>query len=144
MDADGRHDPVFIDLLLSQLSSADVIVGSRFLGGNSYVMSPIRRIGCYLLSFAGRLAGIKITDPTSGFQALSSKALAIAIEDQYPLHYPDVDVLMLMARNRLRIMEVPVQMHPIIDRKGMHAGFQVLYYGIKMFLSILVMKLRKA
>lgn len=144
MDSDGQHDPAYIEVLLTKLEAADVVVGSRFLSGQPYRMSAIRRLGCYLLSFAGRLAGIKISDPTSGFQGLRRNALMVAVEDHYPVDYPDIDVLMLMAHSRLRVIEVPVQMYPIEDRKGMHAGFQVLYYGLKMFLSILVMKLRKA
>lgn len=144
MDADGQHDPAFLTPLLEGLSSADLVVGSRFLGGRVYKMSRTRRLGCYLLSIAGGIAaGMRITDPTSGFQALSRKALHIAVEDQYPLDYPDIDVLILMSRHHMRVVEVPVQMHPVIDRKGMHAGLQVLYYGMKMFLSILVMSLRK-
>jgi glycosyltransferase involved in cell wall biosynthesis len=144
MDADGQHDPAFLPALLKELSSADLVVGSRFLGNRSYPMPRFRRLGCHLLCLAGGLAtGLKITDPTSGFQALGKKALQIAVEDQYPLDYPDIDVLILMARKRLRVVEVPVEMRAIADRKGMHTGIQVLYYGIKMFLSVLVMSLRK-
>lgn len=144
MDADGQHDPAFLGPMLAALDSADLVVGSRFLAGGSYPMSRTRRLGCYLLSFAGSVAaGMRITDPTSGFQALSKKALVIAVEDQYPLDYPDIDVLILMARNRLKVVELPVEMKAVVDKKGMHAGLQVLYYGIKMFLSILVMSLRK-
>jgi glycosyltransferase involved in cell wall biosynthesis len=145
MDSDGQHNPDFLSPLIEALSSADLAVGSRFLGGRLYPMSRTRRLGCYLLSFAGSMAaGMRITDPTSGFQALSRKALMVAVQDQYPLDYPDIDVLILMARNRLRIVELPVEMLAVADRKGMHAGLQVLYYGMKMFLSILVMSLRKA
>jgi glycosyltransferase involved in cell wall biosynthesis len=145
MDADGQHDPVFLSTLISALDHADVVVGSRFLEQSGYRMSRVRRLGCHLLSIAGSMAtGMRITDPTSGFQALNRNALAIAVEDQYPLDYPDIDVLILMARRHLRVVEVPVQMRSVADRKGMHSGLQVLYYGIKMFLSVLVMSLRKA
>lgn len=145
MDADGQHDPSYLPALVGGLASADLVVGSRFLGGSSYRMAPIRRLGCHLLSFAGgAVMGQRITDPTSGFQALSKKALIIAVEDLYPLDYPDIDVLILMVRRHLRVVEIPVEMRTVKDRKGMHSGIQVLYYGIKMFLSVLVMSLRKA
>jgi hypothetical protein len=60
------------------------------------------------------------------------------------MDYPDVDVLILMHRFRLKVVEIPVIMHPAGGKAGMHEGLQVLYYGIKMLLSTFVMMLRKA
>jgi hypothetical protein len=145
MDADGQHDPKSIANLLEHLNDADVVVGSRFLEQTSYPMSPLRRLGCRLLSCIGQtLVGIRITDPTSGFQALSRKALGIAIQDYYPMDYPDLDVLILMHRFQLKVAEIPVKMYPAADKTGMHEGLQVWYYAFKMILSILVMILRKS
>jgi glycosyltransferase involved in cell wall biosynthesis len=145
MDADGQHDPKSISDLLAHLKDADVVVGSRFLEKNSYSMSFVRRSGCRVLSFLGRwLAGMQITDPTSGFQALSRKALGIAIQDYYPMDYPDLDVLILLHRFQLKVVEIPVKMYPAAGKTGMHEGLQVWYYALKMFLSILVMMLRKS
>lgn len=145
MDGDGQHDPVSIRDLLDALNSADVVVGSRFLNVEKrYSMSHTRRLGCHMLSWLARvLIGVRITDPTSGFQALSRKALELAVRDYYPLDYPDVDVLILMHRFRLKVTEIPVIMHPAMEKTGMHEGLQVLYYGLKMFLSTLVMMMRK-
>ena len=146
LDGDGQHDPASIGLLLASLQTADLVVGSRFLSEEDrYPMLISRRIGCYFLSFLAKiLTGMTITDPTSGFQALNRKALAVAVEDHYPLDYPDVDVLILMHRYRLRVNEVAVHMQPSRAKTGMHEGLQVWYYGVKMLLSIVIMMLRKA
>jgi glycosyltransferase involved in cell wall biosynthesis len=145
MDADGQHDPQSIANLLKNLNDADVVIGSRFLAQNTYPMSFVRRQGCRLLSRIGQtLVGIRITDPTSGFQALSRKALEIAIQDYYPMDYPDLDVLILLHRFQLKVVEIPVKMYPAAGKTGMHEGLQVWYYAFKMILSILVMMLRKS
>jgi glycosyltransferase involved in cell wall biosynthesis len=144
LDADGQHDPASIQVLLENIHSADVVVGSRFLRASAYRMPLLRRLGCRFLSFIGyRLTGMKITDPTSGFQALNRKALGIAIQDYYPMDYPDLDVLILMHRFRLKVVEVPVNMQLSRDKTGMHDGLQVWYYAFKMILSIFVMMLRR-
>jgi glycosyltransferase involved in cell wall biosynthesis len=146
MDADGQHDPSSIGDLIKHLGDCDLVVGSRFLAGaNRYRMSAVRRFGCVMLSWcAWLLTGMKITDPTSGFQALSRRALDVAVQDLFPLDYPDVDVLILMHRYSLRVKEIPVTMHSGDKEQGMHAGLQVWYYGLKMLLSMLVMRLRRA
>jgi glycosyltransferase involved in cell wall biosynthesis len=144
LDADGQHDPAFIQKLIDHLQHADLVVGSRFLVATyAYRMPWIRRVGCYALSVLARMSsGIRITDPTSGFQALNLKALQLATQDHYPMDYPDIDVLMLMHRFHLKVSEIPVQMHPA-DDTNMHAGIQVWYYGIKMLLSMIVMMMRR-
>ncbi len=145
LDADGQHDPASIQDLLAQMQNADVVVGSRFLGSSDYRMSSVRRFGCRLLSFLGKwLTGMEITDPTSGLQALNRNALGIAVQDHYPMDYPDLDVLILMHRFRLKVVEIPVRMAQSPDKTGMHEGLQVWYYAFKMILSIFVMMLRKA
>jgi glycosyltransferase involved in cell wall biosynthesis len=145
LDADGQHDPASIRDLIEQMEFADLVVGSRFLNENKYKMPRVRRFGCHFLSFLGeRLTGMRVTDPTSGFQGLNRKALGIAIQDYYPLDYPDLDVLILMNRFRLKVVEIPVNMLPSEGKTGMHVGLQVWYYAFKMILSILVMMLRKA
>jgi len=144
MDADGQHEPRSVAALIENIQHADVVVGSRFLTHNDYKMAGFRRLGCKLLTVIGQfLTGMRISDPTSGFQALNRKALEIAIQDFYPLDYPDLDVLILMHRFRLKVREIPVTMYASPGKTGMHEGLQVWYYAIKMILSIFVTMLRK-
>ena len=146
MDADGQHDPACIQDLLSAVknSDADVIIGSRFLGKNTYRTSIARRIGMFIF---GRLASLfcqqRVSDPTSGFQAVKGKAIDFVASDHYPPDYPDADFLIMLNRCGFKTREIPTKMHPSKIKKSMHGGPQSIYYVFKMFLSIFVTLLRK-
>ncbi len=147
MDADGQHDPDSIGDLLEEVKreNADVVIGSRFLGGNSeYRTSGVRRIGMSLFSkIASILTGQPVTDPTSGYQALNRDAIRFYASPYYPADYPDADVLIMLHRAGLRIREIPVRMHPRIQGQSMHSGLKPVYYIFKMFLSMFVTLLRR-
>jgi glycosyltransferase involved in cell wall biosynthesis len=146
MDADGQHDPTSIqDLLRAVINSdADVIIGSRFLGQDTYRISIARRIGMFVF---GKLASLfcqqRVSDPTSGFQAIKGKAIDLIASDHYPPDYPDADFLIMLNRYGFKTREIPVKMHPSKINKSMHDGSQSIYYVFKMFLSIFVTLLRK-
>ncbi len=144
LDADGQHDPASIPGLLAALAHADVVVGSRFLGGDSYRPPLARRIGMWLFAKAATaLAGQRITDPTSGFQAISREALRFYAHERYPPDYPDADVLAMVARAGLRLAEVPVRMLPSPEGKSMHAGIvKPIYYVFRMSLALGLVPLR--
>jgi hypothetical protein len=86
----------------------------------------------------------KVTDPTSGFQVLKSRAIELIASDEYPPDYPDADFIILMNRNGFKIKEVSVTMHASPDKESMHHGHKTVYYVFKMFLSIFVTLLRKS
>ena len=146
MDADGQHDAACIqDLLCSVYSSdVDVVIGSRFLGQNTYRTTIPRRIGMFIF---GKLASLfckeRVSDPTSGFQAVKGKAINFIASDYYPPDYPDADFLIMLSQCGFKIREIPVKMHPSKVKKSMHGGPQSIYYVFKMFLSIFVTLLRK-
>lgn len=144
LDADGQHDPASIPALIAGLDRADVVVGSRFLEPGSYRPPPARRAGMWLFGkVASVLAGQRITDPTSGFQAISRDALRFYAHERYPADYPDADVLAMVARSGLRLLEVPVRMLPSPPGKSMHAGVvKPLYYVFRMSLALGLVPLR--
>ncbi|MGA1592858.1 MAG: glycosyltransferase family 2 protein, partial [Candidatus Nanopelagicales bacterium] len=111
-DADLQHKPEYISELVSSLNDADVVVGSRFAGGNIYRVSFLRKIAMNILRFAvSRHSGEKLTDVTSGFRAAGDKAIQIFAED-YPAEYlaDTVESLILAADRNLKIKEIPVVM----------------------------------
>ncbi len=139
MDGDGQHDPRYLPILLKGVEegTTDVIIGSRFLGEGEYRSPWLRRIGIRLFGIiASRLCGQKITDPTSGYQALNRQAVEFCARDSFPRDYPDADVLVMLHRAGLRIQEVPVCMTHNSRGRSMHNGLKPLYYIYKMFLSI--------
>jgi glycosyltransferase involved in cell wall biosynthesis len=146
MDADGQHIARYIGPLMEAVvtGGADVAIGSRFLGESGYVM-PLRK-KVFVRIFRGIISlvtGKAITDPTSGFQALGERAVRLYSSDVYPVDFPDADVLIMLHRMGLSFVEVPVEMRPSPRKKTMHGGLLSLYYVFKMFLSILVVLLRR-
>ena len=146
LDADGLHDPAWIPRLLEALHSADVVVGSRFLDGSASYRPPLsRRIGMWIFgTVASVISGKRITDPTSGFQAISRDALRFYAHERYPVDYPDADVLAMVVKAGLRLAEVPVRMLAApSDAKSMHAGLvKQLYYVFRMSLALALVPLR--
>jgi glycosyltransferase involved in cell wall biosynthesis len=146
MDADGQHVARFIMPLLEAVSSgeADLAVGSRFMSNAGYAMPFMKRIGVALFSrIVSLVTGKSISDPTSGFQALNEKAVRLFASDAYPVDFPDADMLIMLHREGLGFVEVPVEMRPSPKRKTIHSGLLSVYYVFKMLLSIFVVMLRK-
>jgi glycosyltransferase involved in cell wall biosynthesis len=146
MDADGQHDPSSIAGLLAGLDDgADVVVGSRYrVPDLSPHTSWLRRAGSVLLSWlVTKWTGTKITDPTSGFQAMSDRALEALVHDSFPEDYPDADVLIELSRAGLSLREIPVTMHQRAGGISMHRGTRAAYYGYKMMLSLSLLPIRR-
>lgn len=145
MDGDGQHDPRYIKELLREIEggSVDVVIGSRFISGVKYKAPLNRKVGMFLFS---RLVSLiirkKITDSTSGFQALNNRAFRFLTNDIYPSDFPDADVIIMLHRAGFRIKEVPLVMYRKHGSKSMHSGLKPIYYVFKMVLSIFVTLLR--
>ena len=146
MDADGQHDPSYITALMNAVKrgDVDVAIGSRFLGEGEYRPTVVKKIGMiFFRMLASMLTRQKVTDPTSGFQALNRRAMQFYASDAYPVDFPDADVLIMLHRNGMRFKEVPVKMHQSPKKKSMHSGLVPTYYLFKMILSIFVTLLRE-
>jgi hypothetical protein len=82
---------------------------------------------------------MRITDPTSGYQALSGRLVRFHVAgNHFPQDYPDADMLILAGRAGFRICETPVTMFEKRGGSTMHGGLRPLYYVTKMSLSILL------
>lgn len=141
MDADGQHPPAEARRLLDRIRRGDVdlVVGSRFLGRGDYRMPVLRRVGRRLFSWiTSGMLGRRVSDPTSGFQALNERTLRFYRQDFYPYDYPDADILLRANYHGLRFDEVAVEMLPGVPGKSMHRGLRPLYYVYKLLLSILL------
>jgi glycosyltransferase involved in cell wall biosynthesis len=143
LDGDGQHDPRSIGALLDALEDADVVRGSRFMGAAHYRIPIARRIGMVLFgSLAGFFTGERVTDVTSGFQAMNARAVRFLAEN-YPTDYPDADTVILIKRAGLRSREVPAEMRERLSGAPMVSPLRSFYYVFKMCLSILVTLLRE-
>lgn len=146
IDGDAQHDPCYARNLIEVMDSeqADVVIGSRFIEG-TYRMGVLRKAGVRLFSSIATLyTGTNFTDPTSGFQLLTRKVFShFAKNDNYPLDYPDVNIIMALHKMRFKVREAPVRMREKHGGKSMHSGLRPIVYIARMFLSVLMVLLRK-
>lgn len=164
MDSDGQHRPQDLPRLLACVREGvcDLAIGSRFAhelegprsgdegddeandeGGEegearvrAYEMGRLRSIGRRTLCLFARLGGLRVSDPTSGLQAMNARTLELFASSLYPVDYPDVDVLLLAHRRGLRIREIAVEMRPSPRPSMLHSGWLPIYYAYRMMLSL--------
>jgi glycosyltransferase involved in cell wall biosynthesis len=145
LDGDGQHDPAELPKLLAVLDrdGADVVVGSRFVDGyGDQHGSRARRIGIvFFARLVSALTRQRVTDTTSGFQALNRRGIAIFAAD-YPHDYPEVEATVMVHKHRLRLVEVQVQMREREHGKSSITALQSVYYMFKVTLALLVGMLR--
>lgn len=112
LDADGQHDPDQIPALIAPIQSgtADVVVGSRFLGTRSRI--PRWRIfGQHALTLATNVAsGVPLTDSQSGYRALSRSALERLRFRRNGGFSIESEMQFLVRQHGLTLSEVPVTM----------------------------------
>ena len=141
VDGDGQHDPRQLGLVIEPvlLGEADIAVGSRFAAtGAGYRSSRTRRIGIRLLAWiVSRIVGQRVTDTTSGFQALNRAGIALFARD-YPHDYPEVEATVMVFRHQLRLREVPVSMRERGGGRSSITALRSIYYMAKVLLAIFV------
>lgn len=145
MDGDGQHPANQLPALMEPLldGSADLVIGSRHCeNSKTEATSWLRSLGHRILSLIiFLLTGLRLSDPTSGFQGLNRVALSLFASGVFPCDYPDSDVMLMACISGLRIREIPVQMRERVGGKSMHSGLRPLYYSIKMLLSMFIVLL---
>ena len=110
VDGDGQHNPRYIPELLKVVTSGyDMVIGSRFLNPSFRHYSLIRRKGVPFLSrLTNLLAGLTVTDVTSGFRVYRVKKLQELSRHQ-DRHWA-VEQTLEAARKGWRIKEISVEM----------------------------------
>lgn len=144
VDADGQHDPSYINQMISILkqNNYDVVSGSRFLNKSGYKSPWLRRLGIKILELINRVfIKQKITDCTSGFRAFNRRALEF-LAQYYPEDYPEPEVLIVLKKNKFRVIEIPVVMRNRLGGTSSIRGFKSLHYMIKVILAIIMESLK--
>ena len=101
-----------------------------------YRSSPARRIGIRVLArVVSWIAGRRLTDTTSGFQALNRRAIALYAAE-LPHDYPEVEGLVMAIRHGLRVAEVPVTMRERAHGSSSIGALASVYYMIKVLLAV--------
>ena len=138
VDGDGQHDASQLDRVLAPVlaGEADIAVGSRFAGAEGYRSSRSRRVGIRILAWVvSALVGQRVTDTTSGFQALNRNGIALFARD-YPHDYPEVEATVMVFKHELRLVEVPVTMREREHGRSSITALRSIYYMVKVLLAL--------
>ena len=145
VDGDGQHDPTELVKIFAPVTEglADIAVGSRFLAGDGFKSTPMRRLGISLFSrVLSSLTGERLTDPTSGFRAANKRIIRLFAEE-YPEDYPEVESLFLAHLAGLRIAERPVLMKARTGGRSSITPVRSAYYMIKVMMVLFIWIVRK-
>jgi glycosyltransferase involved in cell wall biosynthesis len=141
LDGDGQHDPAELPKLTEPVlrGEADIAVGSRFATSRDGYRPPLaRRAGIrFFAGLVSLLVRQRVTDTTSGFQALNRNGIRLFAAD-YPHDYPEVEATVMVIRHRLRLLEVPVLMREREHGSSSITALRSAYYALKVTLALLV------
>ena len=126
LDGDGQHPASEVATLVAPIvcGLADAVVGSRFGGQAGYQTPPgVRRMGQRMVAaWVSAASGVRVTDATSGFWAFGRRAIRLLAEE-HPPGYPEPELLLLLARSGLTVVEVPTRMQQrLAGRTSLSAG----------------------
>jgi glycosyltransferase involved in cell wall biosynthesis len=140
VDGDGQHDASELGRLLEPIVTgrADLVIGTRFAGEQSYRAPLTRRIGIGLFAVLVSLrVRQRMTDTTSGFRAVNRRGIRLFAAD-YPHDYPEVESVVTAARGDLRVCEVPVAMRQRGAGRSSITTVRSFYYVVKVLLALFV------
>lgn len=112
MDADFSHNPNDIPVFLSKVTSADLVLGSRYIDGVRVLDWPMNRL---LLSYSANvytriITGLPIHDATGGFKCFRIEALkAINLDKIRSNGYAfQIEMSYKVWKKGFRLVEVPI------------------------------------
>ncbi|HMA40093.1 MAG TPA: polyprenol monophosphomannose synthase [Gemmatimonadales bacterium] len=113
MDADFSHDPAHLPAFLKAVASADLVLGSRYLGGKVTVVNwPMGRLmlSYFANVYARWVTGLRIWDLTGGFKCFRSRVLqAIDLSRVRSNGYAfQIEMSVRAWRKGFKLAEVPI------------------------------------
>ncbi|WP_436926255.1 glycosyltransferase family 2 protein [Halosimplex amylolyticum] len=118
VDADGQHDPADAPMLVrtQQSSGADIVIGSRFVGGSQSGTPLYRRVGLAVINLIVGLSlrfgysSSRVHDTQSGFRAYDAEAIEMLAcrADLSDGMDASVDILFHAADEDCEFVEAPV------------------------------------
>ncbi|MDD4902549.1 MAG: glycosyltransferase family 2 protein [Patescibacteria group bacterium] len=135
-DADGQFSVDDIPEVLAPLfaGEAEAVLGSRFLGKESNMPPFKKKVIMPIARLVNRLLlGVKLTDPQSGFRAMTAAAWRkIPINQKGMAHASEI--LYKIVKNKIKIKEVPIKV-------TYHDFGQKFSGGIRIIKDIILAKL---
>jgi glycosyltransferase involved in cell wall biosynthesis len=131
-DADGQHRPDDIEVLLkfAREQKADVVLGSRFLGGADNMPQSRRWLLKAATAYTRVTTGLSLTDAHNGLRLLTRKAAEqLRIRQNRMAHASEM--LEWLGSSGLRIVEAPVNIvytdYSLEKGQGFFSSFDILW-----------------
>ena len=119
------------------------MLGSRFADHGTRSVGPVRLIQSSLAFCLSALTGRRVTDPTSGFCALSRRAIRL-LADHHPTGYPEPELQLFLSRNRLVAVEVPVRPRRRLGGRTSLTPVRLTAAGLRVLLAMIIVPWRSA
>lgn len=145
LDGDGQHNPKYIEEMVKIIeeNKAEMVIGSRFIKDTGYNQTFARMFGIRIIRGIMKLfAGRKIFDPTSGYRAVNKRIIK-KFSENYPFDYPEPDTNMRLLKEKVEIIEIPVEMNNRETGKSSITPLKSVYYMIKVTLAMLICVIEK-
>jgi dolichol-phosphate mannosyltransferase len=126
MDCDLSHDPDDVPSFLEAAQNADLVLGSRYLGGIRVINWPLKRL--MLSRSAGKyvklITGMPFTDPTGGYKCFRRRALqAVQLDDIRSNGYSfQIEMTHKLWRQGFKVIEVPIVFTERAEGRSKMAG----------------------
>jgi len=112
MDSDFSHDPKEIGNFLKNMGDADLVIGSRYIGGVSVINWPMSRLllSYFANMYARIVVGAPIRDLTGGFKCFKSNVLdAIDLNRIHSDGYAfQIEINYKAYRKGFKVKEIPI------------------------------------
>jgi glycosyltransferase involved in cell wall biosynthesis len=143
MDGDGQHRAQDIDALLGPIhdGAADVSLGSRYASPRTERPGFARPAHRLLAACLSALTRRRVTDPTSGFCAIGSRAIRLLAE-HHPTGYAEPELRLFLSRNALSVVEVPVRGRSRLGGKTSLTAGRVTAAGARVMLAMIIVPFR--
>ena len=134
-DADLEYDPVDYNKLLTPFfeANADVVYGSRFLGGGKYVRIHFfwHYLANKILTFICNLfINLNLTDMETGYKAFRTSALKnITLKEKSFSFEPEVTIK--LSKKKYKFFEVPVSYNGRSYEEGKKIGIKDAFIALK-------------
>ena len=143
-DADLEYDPFDYDKLLLPFfeTDADVVYGSRFLGGGKYVRIHFfwHYLANKILTFICNLfTNLNLTDMETGYKVFKSSILKkiILVEKSFSF---EPEITIKLAKQKVKFFEVPITYNGRSYEEGKKIGLKDAFIALK---AIIVYALKK-
>ena len=145
LDGDGQHNPKYIEEMVKIIeeNKAEMVIGSRFISKTEYKQTFARMFGIRIIRATMKIfTGKKIFDPTSGYRAVNKRIIK-KFSENYPYDYPEPDTNMRLLKEKVKILEMPVEMNNRETGKSSITPLKSIYYMIKVTLAMLICVIEK-